>query len=132
MKEVSKCLSELRFFPKALHRLPDARRRSYTHTPPCHRVLTDGSYSYYLTFIKRPQCARSCMEQGCGWSQRICPQKAMAKWREGDGPLFPIQSPLLPASSDSSLRSPTGASRERCEQGSNMSEACTSCFVCDK
>lgn len=64
------------------HSFPQAAQypSALTH-PPCHQALTDGSYSHYLTFIKRPQCARSFTEQGCGWSQRVCPQKAAATWK---------------------------------------------------
>lgn len=76
---------------------PQATRcqSALTH-PPCHRAWTDGSYSYYLTFIKRPQCARSCVEQGCGWSQRVCPQKPVATWKGGSRPPFSRTSPTLP------------------------------------
>lgn len=45
---------------------------------------------------------------------------------------FPLQSPLLSANSSFSPRSPTGASGQRFGQGLNMSETCTSCFVCDR
>lgn len=50
-----------------------------------HSSLPPGAdrWELFLLFIKLPQCAESCMEQGCGWSQRVCPQKAMATWRGG-------------------------------------------------
>lgn len=76
--------------------------------PPCHQALTDGSYSYYLTFIKLPRCPRSCMEQGCGWSQNVCPQKAVATWRGGDGRLLSLSKPTLPLLPNSSSFSPRG------------------------
>lgn len=100
--------------------------------PPCHRALTDGSYSYYLTFIKLPRCPRSCMEQGCGWSQNVCPQKAVATWRGGDGCLLPLSKPtlpLLPNRSSFGPRCPDGACGQRSGRGFSVTETCTSSFM---
>ena len=76
-----------------------------------HRAPTDGSYSYYLAFIKRPQCARSRMEQGCRWSPRVCPQKAVATWRRGDGLLSSPSKPTHPHLTPSPRSSPSCSTR---------------------
>lgn len=103
-----------------------------TH-PPCHGEVTDGSYSYYLTFIKLSRCPRSCMEQGCGWSQRLFPHKAAATWRRGDGHLFPPSKPTLPhllPSVSSSSRCPAGARGQRLGTGCHMTETCHAPWEC--
>ena len=93
--------------------------------PLCHRAPADGSYSYYLEFIKRPQCARSRMEQGCGWSPRVCPQKALATWRRRDGLLSSPSKPtlpLLPPSPSSSPSRSTTANGQRFGPGFHRAE----------
>lgn len=121
------------FLPKAPHQLPGASRQSCTHTPPCHRVLTDGSYSYYLTFIKRPQCAeRAAWNRGVGGPKEFVPRRLWPHGGEGTGLSFPLRSLLLSANSSSSSRSPTGTSGQRLGQRFNVSETCPSCFVCDQ
>lgn len=64
-----------------------------TH-PLCHRALTDGSY-YYLTFIKRPQCARN---RGVGGPKESVPRRLWPHGAQGMGLSFPLQSlpPPLP------------------------------------
>lgn len=47
-----------------------------------------------------------CQEQGCGWSQRVCPQKAVATWSAGDGPLFPPSKPASPSSHPAPVPAP--------------------------
>lgn len=91
--------SESCVFPRGLPQAAPCQSAVLRLTqPPCNQALTDGSYSYYLTFIKLPQCPRSFMEQGCGWSQNVCPKRLWPHGGAGMGVSFPCQSPPSPSS----------------------------------